>query len=97
MDVVVFALNQYQFNIEEIPIIAFVGGIMGAFFVVINSYILPSLGVMLTSVFTICGQMVSSLIIDVFNGMQNQNTFLQLIAVVLIILGVVINFNQKVK
>lgn len=97
MDVVVFALNQYQFNIEEIPIIAFVGGIMGAFFVVINSYILPSLGVMLTSVFTIYGQMVSSLIIDVFNGMQNQNTFLQLIAVVLIILDVVINFNQKVK
>lgn len=70
---------------------------MGAFFVVINSYILPSLGVMLTSVFTIYGQMVSSLIIDVFNGMQNQNTFLQLIAVVLIILDVVINFNQKVK
>ncbi|WP_353166031.1 DMT family transporter, partial [Providencia sp.] len=44
LTVIVLVLNQYQFNLTEIPLIAFVGGIIGAFFVVINSYVLPLLG-----------------------------------------------------
>lgn len=97
LTVIVFALNQYQFNLTEIPLIAFVGGVIGAFFVVINSYVLPLLGVMLTSIFTICGQMISSLVIDMVNGIQNQNAYLQLIGVVLIIAGVMINFTRQTR
>lgn len=97
LTVIVLVLNQYQFNLTEIPLIAFVGGIIGAFFVVINSYILPLLGVMLTSVFVICGQMISSLVIDTVNGIQNQNAYLQLIGVALIIVGVMINFTRQTR
>lgn len=97
LTVIVLVLNQYQFNLAEIPLIAFVGGIIGAFFVVINSYVLPLLGVMLTSVFVICGQMISSLVIDTVNGIQNQNAYLQLIGVALIIVGVMINFTRQTR
>lgn len=97
LTVIVLVLNQYQFNLTEIPLIAFVGGIIGAFFVVINSYVLPLLGVMLTSVFVICGQMISSLVIDTVNGIQNQNAYLQLIGVALIIVGVMINFTRQTR
>ncbi|HDN2510051.1 TPA: DMT family transporter [Providencia rettgeri] len=97
LTIIVLVLNQYQFNLTEIPLIAFVGGIIGAFFVVINSYVLPLLGVMLTSVFVICGQMISSLVIDTVNGIQNQNAYLQLIGVALIIVGVMINFTRQTR
>lgn len=97
LTVIVLVLNQYQFNLTEIPLIAFVGGIIGAFFVVINSYVLPLLGVMLTSVFVICGQMISSLVIDTVNGIQNQNAYLQLIGVALIIVSVMINFTRQTR
>ncbi|WP_375083521.1 DMT family transporter [Providencia sp. SKLX074055] len=97
LTVIVLVLNQYQFNLTEIPLIAFVGGIIGAFFVVINSYVLPLLGVMLTSVFVICGQMISSLVIDTVNGIQNQNAYLQLIGVALIIVGVMTNFTRQTR
>lgn len=97
LTVIVLVLNQYQFNLTEIPLIAFVGGIIGAFFVVINSYVLPLLGVMLTSVFVICGQMISSLVIDTVNGIQNQNAYLQLIGVALIIVGAMINFTRQTR
>lgn len=97
LTVIVLSLNQYQFNFNDIPLIAFVGGIIGAFFVVINSYVLPLLGVMLTSVFAICGQMISSLVIDMVNGIQSQNAYLQLIGVTLIIAGAMINFTRRTR
>lgn len=97
LTVIVLALNQYQFNLNDIPLIAFVGGIIGAFFVVINSYVLPLLGVMLTSVLAICGQMISSLVIDMVNGLQSQNAYLQLIGVALIIAGAMLNFTRRTR
>ncbi|CRL59371.1 DMT family transporter [Proteus vulgaris] len=65
-------IKDYQtITLGSIPLIAFAGGIIGAFFVVINSYVLPLLGVMLTSVLAICGQMISSLVIDIFSGVES--------------------------
>ncbi|HGN1704936.1 TPA: DMT family transporter [Providencia rettgeri] len=80
---IVVVLNPYQFNLSPIPLIAFIGGVNGAFFVVINSYVLPILGGMLTSILAICGQMISSLVIDIINGIQRQNLYLQLIGVLI--------------
>ncbi|MGJ3352315.1 DMT family transporter [Providencia sp. Je.9.19] len=92
----ILIFKDYQsINLTEIPLITFVGGIIGAFFVVINSYVLPLLGVMLTSVLAICGQMISSLLIDIFNSAQNHNLLLQLVGVCLIVAGVLINFTEK--
>ncbi|WP_235365394.1 DMT family transporter [Proteus terrae] len=70
---------------------------MGAFFVVINSYVLPLLEVMLMSVLAICGQMISSLVIDIFSGIESNNLLLQIIGVLLIIGGVLIKFTKQSK
>lgn len=92
----VLIFKDYQsINLIEIPFIAFFGGVIGAFFVVINSYVLPLLGVMLTSVLAICGQMLSSLLIDILNGVQNHNLILQFAGICLIIASVLINFTQQ--
>ncbi|EJD6585336.1 DMT family transporter [Providencia rettgeri] len=95
LTIMVLIFKTYLFNFNEIPLVAFIGGIIGAFFVIINSYVLPLLGVMLTSILAICGQMISSLVIDLVNGAHSQNVYLQLIGVVLIIGGVSIHFIRR--
>lgn len=94
---VLWIKNYHSIELSTIPLIAFAGGIIGAFFVVINSYVLPLLGVMLTSVLAICGQMISSLVIDIFGGVESNNLLLQIIGVILIISGVLIKFTKQSK
>lgn len=94
---VLWIKDYHSIELSTIPLIAFAGGIIGAFFVVINSYVLPLLGVMLTSVLAICGQMISSLVIDIFGGVESNNLLLQIIGVLLIIGGVLIKFTKQSK
>lgn len=94
---VLWVKDYHAIELSTIPLIAFSGGIIGAFFVVINSYVLPLLGVMLTSVLAICGQMISSLVIDIFSGIESNNLLLQIIGVLLIIGGVLIKFTKQSK
>ncbi|QEZ92191.1 MULTISPECIES: DMT family transporter [Proteus] len=94
---VLWIKDYHSIELSTIPLIAFAGGIIGAFFVVINSYVLPLLGVMLTSVLAICGQMISSLVIDIFSGVGSNNLLLQIIGVLLIIGGVLIKFTKQSK
>ena len=94
---VLWVKDYHAIELSTIPLIAFAGGIIGAFFVVINSYVLPLLGVMLTSVLAICGQMISSLVIDIFSGIESNNLLLQIIGILLIIGGVLIKFTKQSK
>lgn len=94
---VLWIKDYHSIELSTIPLIAFAGGIIGAFFVVINSYVLPLLGVMLTSVLAICGQMFSSLVIDIFSGVGSNNLLLQIIGILLIIGGVLIKFTKQSK
>ncbi|WP_193015390.1 MULTISPECIES: DMT family transporter [Gammaproteobacteria] len=94
---VLWIKDYHTIELSTIPLIAFTGGIIGAFFVVINSYVLPLLGVMLTSVLAICGQMISSLVIDILSGVESNNLLLQIIGVLLIIGGVLIKFTKQSK
>lgn len=94
---VLWIKDYHSIELSTIPLIAFAGGIIGAFFVVINSYVLPLLGVMLTSVLAICGQMISSLVIDIFSGVGSNNLLLQIIGILLIIGGVLIKFTKQSK
>ncbi|MBQ0215148.1 DMT family transporter [Proteus vulgaris] len=94
---VLWIKDYHSIELSTIPLIAFAGGIIGAFFVVINSYVLPLLGVMLTSVLAICGQMISSLIIDIGSGVESNNLLLQIIGILLIIGGVLIKFTKQFK
>lgn len=94
---VLWIKDYHSIELSTIPLIAFAGGIIGAFFVVINSYVLSLLDVMLTSVLAICGQMNSSLVIDIFSGVGSNNLLLQIIGVLLIIGGVLIKFTKQSK
>ncbi|QIG06181.1 DMT family transporter [Proteus sp. ZN5] len=94
---VLWIKDYHAIKLSTLPLIAFAGGIIGAFFVVINSYVLPLLGVMLTSVLAICGQMISSLVIDILGGVESNNLLLQIIGVLLIIGGVLIKFTKQSK
>ncbi|WP_099075365.1 DMT family transporter [Proteus alimentorum] len=94
---VLWIKDYHSIELSTTPLIAFAGGIIGAFFVVINSYVLPLLGVMLTSVLAICGQMFSSLVIDIFSGVGSNNLLLQIIGILLIIGGVLIKFTKQSK
>ncbi|HEJ9484837.1 MULTISPECIES: DMT family transporter [Proteus] len=94
---VLWIKDYHSIELSTIPLIAFAGGIIGALFVVINSYVLPLLGVMLTSVLAICGQMISSLVIDILGGIESNNLLFQIIGVLLIIGGVLIKFTKQSK
>ncbi|MEZ2792472.1 DMT family transporter [Proteus terrae] len=94
---VLWIKDYHSIELSTIPLIAFTGGIIGALFVVINSYVLPLLGVMLTSVLAICGQMISSLVIDILGGIESNNLLFQIIGVLLIIGGVLIKFTKQSK
>ncbi|EKT62470.1 DMT family transporter [Providencia burhodogranariea] len=86
--VLIFRQELFVVDLRGIPYIAFVGGIIGAFFVVINSYVLPKLGVTLTTLLAISGQVVSGFVLDVINGHIGSSLTLQLIGLLLIIAGV---------
>lgn len=86
--VLIFQHELFVVDLSEIPYIAFVGGIIGAFFVVINSYVLPKLGVTLTTLLAISGQVVSGFVLDVINGHVGSSLTLQLVGLLLIIAGV---------
>lgn len=94
---VLWIKDYHSIELSTIPLIAFAVGIIGALFVVINSYVLPLLGVMLTSVLAICGQMISSLVIDILGGIESNNLLFQIIGVLLIIGGVLIKFTKQSK
>jgi transporter family-2 protein len=46
------------------PLSAYLGGLFGAFFVAVNSYVFPRLGAMNASLLVISGQMISAVLID---------------------------------
>ncbi|MFV8075493.1 DMT family transporter, partial [Enterobacter cloacae complex sp.6730661] len=68
-----FAQIPFKIGYENIPLMAFAGGVIGACFVMINSYILPLLGATLTTIFAISGQVLSSVVIDIVqHGLPEQ-------------------------
>lgn len=51
-------------NASDVPVAAYVGGVFGAFFVAVNSYVFPRLGAMNAAVLVISGQVLSAVAID---------------------------------
>ncbi|UTM59646.1 DMT family transporter [Photobacterium sp. CCB-ST2H9] len=48
----------------NVPVWAYLGGVFGALFVAVSSYIFPRLGAMKAAIFVIAGQMLSAVVID---------------------------------
>ena len=78
---------------RDAPAIAWIGGLLGAFFVTATIILLPRIGVAMTISLIIAGQMITALIMDHFGllGLEVQQiSALRIIGMVLISLGVVL-------
>lgn len=92
--VVLFYLPQFPVTLNSIPLITFTGGIIGACFVVINSYILPLLGATLTTILAICGQVLSGFIIDIIQHGMPSHLLMQITGVILILLAIAVRYRK---
>lgn len=85
----------FEFQIlKSVPTFAFIGGIVGAFFVIIISFVIPKIGVLKTSIFLISGQVLFSTTIDLSNG-NLKSIVSAFFGVALILAGVLIGFYTK--
>lgn len=76
------------------PLFAYLGGFLGVFFVALNTYVLPRLGVTQTVLLVISSQMLSGVVIDSLRGLSGPLIW-QLIGVGLIVLGMYLSLLQR--
>ncbi|UXI03111.1 DMT family transporter [Photobacterium sp. TY1-4] len=69
----------------DAPLLAWTGGIIGALFVTLNSYVLPRLGASLTALLVIGGQLLTGVALDAMSRGVNA---IQLLGVLLILAAV---------
>lgn len=82
---------------KNIPAIAWLGGLLGAFFVASTTVLVPRLGVALTFSLFILGQMLITLVIDHFGllGVPIKSiNWLRIVGVSCIVLGVILVQNN---
>jgi bacterial/archaeal transporter family-2 protein len=76
----------------NIPAFTYLGGLLGALFVAVNSYVFPKIGVKKTVLLVISGQMITSVFIDYKDGV----TFsIQLLGILMIIAGMYLSLFRK--
>lgn len=72
---------------QQVPTIRYLGGVIGALYVAINSHVLTRIGALKTALLVISGQMVTGVMFDVV-GQSFLDSAIQLVGVILIIAGV---------
>jgi len=97
-----FMLFSFDFSggIGDVPVIVFFGGVIGALYVAVNSYIVPKLGATMATLMVISGQLIASTAIDVYRGILVLNLSFDMLSlgagIILIAIGVYSSFlNQK--
>lgn len=80
--------------IGGVPFYLFLGGIIGACYVAINSFVMPRIGATKTTVLVIVGQVVLGTIIDGFNG-KISDLNMTILGISLVILGMWIGNYKK--
>ncbi|WP_211210607.1 DMT family transporter [Hahella ganghwensis] len=73
-------------SLSQAPAVSYLGGVLGALFVAINSFVLPRIGVLRTTVLVIGGQMLAGVILDA--GGESSGMLWKLAGVGLIVMGV---------
>jgi len=95
---VMLAIASMKFDVpSNAPVLAYMGGVFGALFVALNSYVLPRIGVTKTVLLVIGGQMITGVIIDVRNSKSVGSAVAQFVGVGLILLGVYVARTAKGK
>ena len=80
-------------NAKDAPLVAWAGGILGAFFVTVMILVVPRIGVALAFSLAIGGQMIASLVIDHFGWLgvtERPISPLRVLGAALITVGVVL-------
>lgn len=78
---------------KDAPAVAWIGGLLGAFFITATIILLPRIGVAMTVSLIVAGQMITALVMDHFGllGLEvRQITPLRVAGVALVALGVVL-------
>lgn len=78
----------------EMPFFAYAGGVFGALFVVISSFVFPRLGAMSSAVLVISGEMVASLFLDSLNT-NSLPTFGQIAGGALVLFGMFLSRKKR--
>ncbi len=92
--IVSFLTDQQAIDFEVIPIYLFLGGLIGASYVALNSFVMPHLGATTATVLVIGGQIILATIIDVANA-KISNVTITLIGISLIIFGIWLGAKSK--
>jgi len=78
-------------SLSEVPWYAFLGGVIGALYVGLNSYVVPRLGVTQATLLVIAGQLGVSVLIDVWfdkiHLAMNWSTFQIVLGCLLLVVG----------
>lgn len=82
-------------NVWGIPFYLFLGGIIGACYVAIYSFVMPKVGTTKATVLVIAGQIVLGTIIDVANG-KISNINITILGISLVILGMWVGNHKPV-
>lgn len=84
-------------TIMDAPVIAWLGGVMGALFVALNSYVLSKVGATLTVILVINGQLLTGVVWDaISNGVE----LTPLLGILCILMGILVTKrgqDQKAK
>jgi transporter family-2 protein len=88
LTLVLAVLNGWRFGVTPAPpLSAYLGGIFGAFFVAVSSYVFPRLGALNAGVLVISGQMISAVVIDAINH-HSAPSALRYLGVAVVLFGV---------
>lgn len=68
MSLVLIFISGPPDGIADVPPLLYIGGAIGALYVSLNSYIVPKLGVTVATLLVIAGQMVMSVVLDLWLG-----------------------------
>lgn len=79
--------------LTDLPTWAYIGGVFGAFFVAISSYVFPRIGAMKAAIFVIAGQMISAVLIDYINQGIDAGIY-RMLGVLLILLGIYLSSKK---
>ncbi len=76
-------------SFDEVPLVSYLGGVIGACFVALNSFVLPRIGAMRTILLVIGGQMIGASILELLTK-SITSISMQILGVALIIVGITI-------
>ena len=95
LTLVLALLNGWRFGVTPAPpVSAYLGGLFGAFFVAVSSYVFPRLGSLNAGVLVISGQMISAVVIDAINH-KSAPSAIRYLGVALVLSGVYLSRTRS--